>query len=78
MSMRNLGEQSARALAKGQLWKLNDGYVYIVEPGQRLVQYKILKQQQQKSVLTRLLSTDKLRAFLQAQAAELVESAATN
>jgi hypothetical protein len=65
-------------LARGQIWKLDDGYVYIVEPGRRLVHYKMLKNQRQKAVITRMVGVEKLEALLKEHAAELVTGVSTN
>ena len=60
-------------LAKGQLWKINDAYILIVELGKRLIQYKMLKQQGQKAVRTQMTGIDTLESYLKNNAARLVE-----
>jgi hypothetical protein len=67
-------EQMTRpqGLEKGQLWKVEHGYVYIVELGKRLIQYKMLRQPGQRAVLTRMIGIDALAVFLKRSEAELV------
>jgi hypothetical protein len=60
-------------LAKGQLWKINDAYIQIVELGKRLIQYKMLRQQGQRAVRTQMTGIDELAAYLKANAARLVD-----
>jgi hypothetical protein len=71
-------QKPPQKLARGQIWKLDDGYVYIVEPGRRLVHYKMLKNQRQKAVMTRMVGVEKLEALLKEHAAELVNGVSAN
>jgi hypothetical protein len=75
--MSNTGETSVAALAKGQLWRLNQGFVYVVEPGERVVRYRLLKSPDQRSAATRLLAIRKMESWLKEQSAELVNVADT-
>lgn len=59
-------------LEKGQLWKLENGYLYIVELGKRLIQYKLLRQPNQKAVLTRMIGVQELLTYLKHAEATLV------
>lgn len=59
-------------LEKGQLWKLESGYVYIVEQGKHLIHYKMLRQPHQKAVLTRMIGIEALMTFLSQSEAQLV------
>ncbi len=59
-------------LAQGQLWKLEHGYIYIVELGKRLIQYKMLWQPNQVAAMTRLIGIEALLRFLAYSEAELV------
>jgi hypothetical protein len=70
--------KSSHRLAKGQIWKLRDGYVYIVEPGKRLVQYKLLRHQAQKGVMTRMVGISQLETYLAEHAAQLVSGVSSN
>ena len=60
-------------LAKGQLWKINDAYIQIVELGKRLIQYKMLRQQGQRAVRTQMTGIEELETYLKANAAQLVD-----
>jgi hypothetical protein len=60
-------------LEKGQLWKLENGYLYIVEPGKRLVHYKLLRQPNQKAVVTRLIGMEELLTYLKHNEAQMIE-----
>jgi len=60
-------------LEKGQLWKLEHGYLYIVELGKRLIHYKLLRQPNQKAVATRLIGIGELLTYLKHNEAHLVE-----
>jgi hypothetical protein len=68
-------QQRPQGLEKGQLWKIEHGYVLIVELGKRLIHYKMLKHPGQKAVITRLIGIDALAVFLKHTGAELVTSA---
>jgi hypothetical protein len=65
-------KKHSQQLEKGQLWKIENGYVYIVELGKRLIQYKMLKQPHQKAVTTRLIAIAELLAYLKRNGAELM------
>ena len=67
-----------QGLEKGQLWKIEHGYVYIAELGKRLIHYKMLRQLNQSTVLTSLISIDALIIFLRHSEAELVTDASAN
>jgi hypothetical protein len=65
-------KQCPQGLAKGQLWKLEHGYLYIVELGKRLIHYKLLRQPNQKAVATRMIGIEALGNFLRRSEAQLV------
>jgi hypothetical protein len=62
----------SQQLEKGQLWKIENGYIYIVELGKRLIQYKLMRQPRQKAVTTRLIGMTELLAYLKRNGAELM------
>ena len=62
-------------LEAGQLWKLEHGYVCIVELGKRLIHYKMLRQPNQSAVLTQMIGLEALLNYLRQNEAELVLSA---
>lgn len=59
-------------LAKGQVWKIDNAYIQIVELGKTLIQYKMLRQQGQKAVKTQMTGISTLEDYLKTNAAELV------
>lgn len=65
-------QKCPQGLEKGQLWKVEHGYVYIVELGKRLIHYKMLRHPGQNAVMTRLVGIDVLAVFLRHTQAELV------
>ena len=67
-----------QGLEKGQLWKIEHGYVYIAELGKRLIHYKMLRQLNQRAVPTSLIGVDALVIFLMHSEAELVTEAFAN
>jgi len=60
-------------LEKGQLWKLENGFLYIVELGKRLVHYKLLRQPNQRAVVTRLIGMEELLTYMKHNEAHLLE-----
>ena len=60
------------ALAKGQLWRTNQGFIEIVEI-KRLIHYRLLKQPGQKLVRTQMSNWADLDRYLKEHQAELVE-----
>ncbi|HEV2395282.1 MAG TPA: hypothetical protein VG146_23280 [Verrucomicrobiae bacterium] len=63
----------SRALAKGQLWQVNNAYILIVQLGKTLIQYKMLKQQGQRAVRTHMTGIATLQSYLKTNAARLVK-----
>lgn len=58
--------------AKGQLWKINDAYIQIVERGKMLIHYKMLKKLGQMQTKTRMSTIDTLESYLKTNRARLV------
>jgi hypothetical protein len=65
-------EQRDHPLEKGQMWKLEHGYLHIAELGKRLVHYNILRQVNQNAVTTRLIGVVELLMYLKHNDAELL------
>jgi hypothetical protein len=59
-------------LEAGQLWKLEHGYLYIVELGKRLIHYRMLRYTGQRAALTRMIGIEALLNYLSQSEAELV------
>jgi hypothetical protein len=68
-------DRGQNKLEAGQLWKIEHGYLYIVELGKRLIHYKMLKQPHQKAVVTRMIGFEALATYLRSNEAELVSCA---
>ncbi len=62
------------ALAKGQIWKTKDFHVQIVERGNLLIHYKILRElgQMRRTQMSRI---DAMEDYLRTNKARLLESA---
>jgi hypothetical protein len=58
-------------LAIGQMWKVEDRYIHIVDMGKQLIHYKILRQKNQRGVLTRMVKAETLQDYLRTNAAVL-------
>lgn len=56
----------------GQLWKVEHGYVQVVEMGKRLIHYKMLRHPKQRAAVTRMISLEALLKYLQETEAQLV------
>jgi hypothetical protein len=61
-----------QTLAKGQLWKMNDAYIQIVELGKRLIHYKMMKQLGGMGVRTRMSTIETMGTYLKTNRAQLV------
>ena len=59
-------------LEPGQLWKIEHGYLYIVEVGKRLVHYKTLRVPTQRTAVTRLIGIGALLRYLTHTEGQLV------
>ena len=64
-------------LQPGQLWKIEHGYVRIVEVGKRLVHYKALRQPDQLAAVTRLINVPALIRYLAQCGGQLIDQVAT-
>lgn len=60
------------ALAKGQLWKLEDSLIQIVAIGKSLTHYKRFNNPNQKGVPTKLERTQTVETYLKAKGATLI------
>jgi hypothetical protein len=60
-------------LEKGQMWKLEHGYLHVVDVGKRFAHYKILRQPNQRAVTTRLIGIGELVAYLAHNEAEVTQ-----
>jgi hypothetical protein len=72
--MRTTRRKIALPLAKGQLWKINDAYIQIVEHGKRLIHYKMMKNVGQRGVFTHMSAVAALEEYLKEHEATLVKA----
>jgi hypothetical protein len=59
-------------LEAGQLWKIEHGYLSIVEVGKRLVHYKTLRAPTQRAAVTRMIGIGALLRYLTQTEGQLV------
>ena len=75
MNSKKTMKNSSQVLAKGQLWKMNDAYIQIVELGKRLIHYKMMKQLGQMRVKTQMSGIESMGVYLKNNRARLVTKA---
>jgi hypothetical protein len=63
-------------VAKGQLWKTADAYIRIMERGRTLIQYKLMRDPQQKAVKTQMSCIAEVENYLKVNGAKLLKKAA--
>ena len=51
-------------LEPGQLWRIEHGYLYIVEVGKRLVHYKTLRAPSQRAAVIRMIGIGELLRYI--------------
>jgi hypothetical protein len=73
--MKTNGKKSTPALAKGQLWRMEQGHIRIVDIGKMLVHYKMLRELHQMR-RTQISRIDTMVGYLKTNRAQLVETAA--
>jgi hypothetical protein len=73
--MKTNGKKSTPALAKGQLWKTEQGHIQIGDLGKMLVHYKMLRDLRQMR-RTQMSRIDTMEGYLKTNRAQLVESIA--
>jgi len=69
-----LSKKPLPPLAKGQLWKTDNGYIQIWHIGKRLIEYRMMKRPGQRAVRTQATGIDTLRGYLQTHKAVLVNA----
>jgi hypothetical protein len=73
--MKTKGKKPSPALAKGQLWRTEQGHIRIVDLGKMLVHYKMLRELHQMR-RTQMSRIDTMVGYLKTNRAQLVESRA--
>jgi hypothetical protein len=59
-------------LAEGQVWKIDNGYLHIVESGKRMVGYKMMRQAGGRTLATQMIQIEALAVYLMATEAILM------
>jgi hypothetical protein len=72
LKMKSKSRLSSVTLEKGQIWRLEDSHIQIVEIGKNLTHYKRFNSLKQKGVPTKLERTRAVEEYLKAQRATLV------
>ena len=62
-------------LAKGQLWKLSNFYIQIVELGKRLIHYRMLSDLKETGARIKTSSIEVMQEYLKSRRARLVHGA---
>jgi hypothetical protein len=70
--MQVLESNRLHPLEAGQLWRLEHGYLYIVELGKRLIHYRLLRQPDERAAVTRMIALESLLNYLRQSEAELL------
>jgi hypothetical protein len=74
--MKNNRKKFEAELVKGQVWRTGDAYLQIMDRGKRLISYKMMKELGKRAVRTQMSSIADVEAYLKANDAELIETAA--
>ncbi len=70
--MQTADTEHLHGLRAGQLWKVEQGYVYIVELGKRLIHYKMLRHPSARAAVTQMIRSEALLNYLRQSEAQLV------
>ncbi len=73
MNQKLNAKKPAVTLAKGQLWKMEHAYIYVVDLGKRLIHFKMMESLGQTWVKTQISGIDTLSGYLQARKAKLIK-----
>jgi hypothetical protein len=74
MRNKSKGGDSPGALAKGQLWKLSNFYIQIVELGKRLIHYRMLSDIKEPGARIKTSSIEVMWEYLKSRRARLVQN----
>jgi hypothetical protein len=71
-NMKKSQKKSVLVFIKGQVWKTGDGYIQIRDIGKRLIDYRMMKEQEQKLAKTQTTAIATLTTYLKDNAAVLM------
>jgi hypothetical protein len=72
------GPLAPAGLAKGQLWKLNQFYIQIVELGKKLIHYRMLSDLKETGAKIKTSGVDVMWGYLKSRRAQLIQNAVRN
>jgi len=78
MSNKRKGGGTPGELAKGQLWKLSQFYIQIVELGKRLIHYRMLSDMKESGARIKTSSIEVMRSYLKSRRARLVQDGSSD
>ena len=61
-----------KKLEAGQLWQIEHGYLYVVERGEQLIHFKMLRHPNQRAGETRMIGVEALLHYLQRSEGQLI------
>jgi hypothetical protein len=64
MNAQSQSQQTPLSFVDGQMWKVDDAYLQVVEPGKRLTHYRMMRHPDQEATWTRMIGTDALAVYL--------------
>jgi hypothetical protein len=70
--MQSADTDQLHQLREGQLWKVEHGFIFIVELGRRLVHYKMLRRPGVRTAVTQMIRIEALLNYLCQSEAQLV------
>ena len=70
--MKKKNKKASPVLTEGQLWKTDKAYIQVRRIGKLLIDYRMLKEPGQKAVRIQAIGIERLRAYLEENAAVLV------
>jgi hypothetical protein len=78
MSKKRQGGGEPVGLAKGQLWKLNNLYIQIVELGKKMIHYRMLSDVRETGARIKTSGVDVMWGYLKSRRAQLVQHGASD
>jgi hypothetical protein len=78
MRTKRKGGEKPGELAKGQLWKLSNFYIQIVELGKLLIHYRMMSDLKETGARIKTSSIEVMSGYLKSRRARLVHSGSAN
>jgi hypothetical protein len=74
MSKKRDSSRAPGGLARGQLWKLNNFYIQIVELGKKIIHYRMLSDLKESGARVKTSGVEVLWGYLKSRRAELIHA----